>query len=142
MHTPIKISFLENLGFEKNDTFMSYRKPLEPLREFGSRTFLVVTLEGEAWIEIYNLNVHRQIESLQSPAFEVLCMEDVVAVFDILTNKPDYPQKAFSPNLQINPTVHLGKCLREDGECTFFPRLEDCECVFKVQSSESQKSQS
>lgn len=28
------------------------------------------------------------------------------------------------------PTFHYGPCLRKDKTCTFFPRLEDCECAF------------
>lgn len=73
-YEPIDIDygFLLKNGFEKNNGYDSVRIELEPLKEYGSRTFLVIHCgkHPEAWIDIIHKDVHRAYSELQSNSFK------------------------------------------------------------------------
>jgi hypothetical protein len=67
---PLTNEWLEKFGFEPNGVFKSMRLALDQLYEFGTRTFLVIAHDGDAWIELIKKNKHRQYTELQGHAFK------------------------------------------------------------------------
>ena len=89
--------------------------------------YMMSVLPGNRHSYVINLNrsqKNKEGEYQEDPQYYV-----DISIPQIAEREPQEPTKTFTP------FVYSGPCDRPDKQCTFFPRLEDCECVFKVEEN-------
>jgi hypothetical protein len=83
---PLNEEWLLRFGFEPNGVYKSMRLALDPLHNYGTRTFVVVANNNKAWIELISKNVHKQYTEKQSMSFKCGYVHQLQNLYYALTN--------------------------------------------------------